>query len=127
MSVEHEVVQDLMEQARAVRKEAAEQAAGLERLAREALADIRAREEKDFVQTQFAGCTTVYTYRVNPGPPVEIGDYLRVFSPMSNRHEYVRVVALGRGAWARRNGATKIAQRIRRPKLAKCEQSGNAD
>lgn len=71
---------------------------------------IREREDEDrFVQCQFHGHSRTYTYEILPGPPVRVGQYLRVYSPMTEQSELVRVVGLGRGSWQR---ATKIANRV---------------
>jgi Tfp pilus assembly protein PilP len=51
----------------------------------------------------------IYTYRVAEGEPVSIGEYLQVYSPITDQAELVRVVRLGKGDWT---GATKIAHRI---------------
>lgn len=67
-------------------------------------------DEVWYVQCTFSGTShTAYTYRVNPGEPVSVGDYLQVWSPMTDRLELVRVAALGRGSWS---GYTKTAQRV---------------
>jgi hypothetical protein len=67
-------------------------------------------DELWYVQCAFANTKATYTYRVNPGDPVSVGDYLRVWSPMTDRHELVRVMEIGRGSWS---GHTKTAQRVR--------------
>jgi hypothetical protein len=71
---------------------------------------IREREDRDrFVQVQFHGHGRTYTYEIRPGPPVAVGDYLQVYSPITDQAELVRVIELGRGTW---RNATKIAHRI---------------
>lgn len=71
---------------------------------------IREREERErFVQVQFHGHSRSYTYEIIPGPPVQVGQYLQVYSPMTDQSELVRVIALGRGSWLH---GTKIAHRI---------------
>jgi hypothetical protein len=66
-------------------------------------------DELWYVQCAFANTKATYTYRVNPGDPVNVGDYLRVWSPATDRHELVRVMEIGRGSWS---GHTKTAQRV---------------
>lgn len=72
----------------------------------------RMRAEKDqFVRVQFHGNSHRYCYKLRPDAygTVDIGDYLCVYSPMTDQQELVRVVELGRGSW---DGGTKIAERI---------------
>lgn len=66
-------------------------------------------EQGMHVQCQFNGHGQRYTYRVQEGEPVSIGDYLQVWSPMTERNELVRVVGIGRGSWT---GHTKTAHRV---------------
>ena len=61
------------------------------------------------VQCQFAGNTRAYTYRIEEGEPVSVGDYLQVWSPLTKRFELVRVARIGRGSWT---GHTKVARRV---------------
>lgn len=66
-------------------------------------------EAQRFVGVQFHGNSRVYTYELQDGPIVDIGDYLKVYSPRTEQEELVRVVRRGRGSWRL---VTKIAHRI---------------
>jgi hypothetical protein len=72
-------------------------------------AKITRAELETSVQCCFTGHGQLYTYEVRPGPPVQIGDYLRVYSPRTERNELVQVRKFGSG-WP---GPHKIAHRIR--------------
>lgn len=67
------------------------------------------QEIERYVGVQFAGTMRVYTYELKPGHPVNIGDYVVVWSPMTQQNELVRVARRGRGNWTQ---GTKIAHRI---------------
>lgn len=65
--------------------------------------------EEMFVGIKFTGNSTVYTYEIQEGPPVGIGDFVAVYSPLTDQTELVKVVRIGRGTWV---GPTKIAHRV---------------
>ncbi len=86
-------------------------------LAKEAERVRQLADEMDaavFVQVQFHGHSKRYTYEVAPGPRVEVGQYVAVWSPHSGQTELVRVTGNGRGDWSLRNQgrAHKFAKRI---------------
>lgn len=57
------------------------------------------KDELSHVRVVFPGNPTRYCYRVPEGHVATIGEYMRVWSPRTARHELVRVEALGRGSW----------------------------
>lgn len=76
--------------------------------------EIRHRQEEErdrFVQVMFHGHSRQYTYQLDVANRglVKVGDYVMVFSPLTEQSELVRVVELGKGSWL---GGFKIAHRI---------------
>lgn len=53
------------------------------------------REERIVVGTKFAGTARVYYYELGKGPQPRVGDYVRVWSPITSRWELVRVYSVG--------------------------------
>lgn len=70
---------------------------------------FKVQRDQKYVQCCFVGHDKRYTYELKPGPPIEVGDYVQVFSPWTNRNELVRVERTGRGSYT---GPTKIAHRV---------------
>lgn len=66
-------------------------------------------EQNRYVGVQFHGNPRIYTYELTHGSPVDVGDYVMVWSPLTEQDELVRVVRKGRGTWRL---STKIARRV---------------
>lgn len=70
---------------------------------------LRQAENERFVRVHFPGNTRVYCYELPRGVEADIGDYVIVWSPYTNRDELCRIAYRGPGTWS---GRTKIVKGV---------------